>query len=57
MSDKTKGLKGIEEWFLQADYDFETAEVLFNAGRYIIEEQFLRDIRKLYESFIKHILL
>ena len=35
MSDKTKGLKGIEEWFLQADYDFETAEVLFNAGRYI----------------------
>ena len=35
MSNKAKGLKGIEEWFLQADYDFETAEVLFNAGRYI----------------------
>ena len=24
-----------EEWFEQADYDIETAEALFNAGRYI----------------------
>ena len=31
----TKGLKGLKEWWLQADYDYETAEVLFNTGRYI----------------------
>ena len=27
--------KAFEEWYLQADYDYETAEAMFNSGRYI----------------------
>ncbi len=27
--------KMCEEWFLQAEYDMETAEAMFNSGRYI----------------------
>jgi len=30
-----KGFKPPQEWFLQADYDLETAEAMFDAGRYI----------------------
>ncbi len=29
--------KNPEEWFRQADYDLETAEDLFNGGRYFYE--------------------
>jgi HEPN domain-containing protein len=30
---KSKGK--YEEWFFQADYDYETAEVMFSSGRYV----------------------
>jgi len=30
-----KGFKPPQEWFLQADYDLETAKAMFDAGRYI----------------------
>lgn len=30
-----KKIKSPEEWFRQADYDFETAKALFDSGRYI----------------------
>lgn len=35
----------VEEWFRQADYDYGTAEVLFDAGRYI------------YNVFMSHLAL
>ncbi len=27
--------KPVKEWFIQADYDFGTAEAMFKTGRYI----------------------
>jgi HEPN domain-containing protein len=30
-----KNFKSAEEWFNQAFYDFETAEIIFNGGKYI----------------------
>jgi len=29
------GPNKVDEWFLQSDYDFETAEAMFTSGRYI----------------------
>ena len=32
---KKENSKGYKEWFLQADYDFETAEAMYKSGRYL----------------------
>jgi len=29
------GPNKVDEWYLQSDYDFETAEAMFTSGRYI----------------------